>query len=300
MGAGRGPAVQPAHARLHPARRPVDGAHDRPHPPRRVAVNTERSTYGSDLGPRCPCVVVEYNAGVELEEEGVLRLVVDVLADGARAHPPPKWSLTSSKGLIQLLFDDLILMDPHVQDVEGFDEPPPLRQGPRPGRGAVPEHAHSLKFGCRASGTNALVMTEPAQPALGQRARDLRGLHQRRDVALRVDVAPRCAFCQCRRHDGASRCRRSLEEFRALLIQLVCTSRNILGTRAPRRARLERLVRQTTPACLAFFQFSQQPCTAQRYSSSARPRRRPSSHRRQRADHRRARQRCARRSTTTR
>ena len=88
-GAGRGPAVQPAHARLHPARRPVDGAHDRPHPPRRVAVNTERSTYGSDLGPRCPCVVVEYNAGVELEEEGVLRLVVDVLADGARAHPPP-------------------------------------------------------------------------------------------------------------------------------------------------------------------------------------------------------------------
>lgn len=67
-GAGRGPAVQPAHARLHSARRPVDGAHDRPHPPRRVAVNTERCTYGSDLGPRCPCVVVEYNAGVELAE----------------------------------------------------------------------------------------------------------------------------------------------------------------------------------------------------------------------------------------
>lgn len=47
-------------------------------------------------GPRCPCILVEYNAGAELAEQGVLRLVVDVLADGARAHPPPKPSLAAS------------------------------------------------------------------------------------------------------------------------------------------------------------------------------------------------------------
>ena len=52
--------------------------------------------------PRCPCILVEYNAGAELAEQGVLRLVVDVLADGARAHPPPKCSLTGNKGLVQL------------------------------------------------------------------------------------------------------------------------------------------------------------------------------------------------------
>ena len=47
-----------------------------------------------------------YNAGAELAEQGVLRLVVDVLRDGARAHPPPKLSLTSNKGLIQVLFNE--------------------------------------------------------------------------------------------------------------------------------------------------------------------------------------------------
>ena len=139
-------------------------------------------------GPRCPCILVEYNAGAELAEQGVLRLVVDVLADGARAHPPPKCC---------------------------------------------------LRWRLR--------------------------LHRRRDVALRVDVAPRCAFCQCRRHDGSSRCRRSREERSTLSASLAATSGLQGSARASSTRSLVPARRDARP------RIRRAACAAQPSSSSARP-----------------------------
>ena len=186
---GRGPAVQPAHARLHPARRPVDGAHDRPHPPRRGAVNTDCTR--AKLPPVLHALMNALRRRADNTGASMSCNRLGRLAPANTSRRPGDGHHHAPRRAVAALRDDRAAVPVYPRRVQrrrrarGAGRPAPRRRRARRRRAGAPA-AEAFVGGFAFIGA--------------------------RCVALRVDVAPRCAFCQCRRHDGSSRCRRSREE----------------------------------------------------------------------------------------